>query len=73
MVPRRIVKLTRARALPNAGGHTLYFHYRHGKSGRFLRPGQVPEFDGDVAWFEIETVGGKVRILRRVTATGEPV
>ena len=26
MPPPRIVKLTRARALPNVGGHTLYFH-----------------------------------------------
>ena len=72
MPPPRIVKLTRARALPNAGGHTLYFHYQQGKSGRFLRPPQVPEFDGDVAWFEIEIVRGKVRIVRQVTETGEP-
>ena len=73
MAASRIVKLTRHRALPNAGGHTLHFHFPQGKSGRFLRPHQVPEFDGDEAWFEVETIKGVTRVIRRVTERGEPV
>ncbi len=60
--------IKRARALPNAGSYTLYFHApKFGKSGLFLRPGEVPEFDGEEAIFEYEKAGrGRIRLLRLV-------
>ena len=60
----------RRRALPNAGGHTLFFKLpAFGKSGRFLRPHQVPEFDGEEAEFEYERVAGQIYLTRLVRVT----
>ena len=50
----------------------LVFHFKGGKSGVFLRPGQVPEFEGDTAWFEIEVVMGRTRFIRQVVGQGDP-
>jgi hypothetical protein len=67
--PVRTMKLVRFRTLPNAGGNTLYFWAKSGKSGRFFRPEQVPEFEGEEAWFEVQNVGGgQLKVLRRVDA-----
>ena len=73
MASLRIIKLTRFRSLPNAGSKTLFFKYPHGKSGRFLRPAQVPEFDGEAAWFEVEVSGTRVRFIRQMGENGKPV
>ena len=63
--------IRRQRTLPNAGGRTLHFHAPgFGKSGLFLRPEEVPEFDGEEAVFEFERAGrGRIRLLRLVEVT----
>lgn len=75
-MPIRIHKLVRQRALPNAGGHTLFFQTEGGGRRRppaFFRPGEVPEFEGESAWFEIEKLrGGRRRVVRRVHPDGRP-
>jgi hypothetical protein len=63
----RTLKLIRSKALPEAGGHTLFFHTegadrRH--PPQFFQPHEVPEFEGVEAWFECEKRGGRWRILR---------
>jgi hypothetical protein len=60
------LRLTRKRALANAGGVTLFFKVDIGRSGRFLSPHQVPEFEGEEAWFECEKVRGRIVVLRQV-------
>jgi hypothetical protein len=71
----RRFQLFRARYLPDAGGGTLHFHTR-GADRRhpphFFGPDEVPEFEGDSAWFECERRGGRWRILRRVDESGAP-
>jgi hypothetical protein len=76
MGSRRTFELTRQRAPENAGSRTLFFTSPPlGKPGRkvFFRPDQVPDFEGDSAWFEAERVP-KVgwRVIRRVTEHGQP-
>jgi hypothetical protein len=63
--------IRRARNRPENGGGTLYFHApKFGKSGVFLSPADVPEFDGEEAIFEYERAGrGKIRLLRLVEIT----
>lgn len=73
---RAVKKLTRMRAgVGEARGRTLYFTFPGGPKGRrshvtFLKPGNVPEFEGDEAWFEVEQVEGRPwafwRPVRRV-------
>lgn len=48
--------IERRRALPNAGGYTLYFMCRSGRrrtQHRFFQPEEVPEFDGEAAVFDV--------------------
>jgi hypothetical protein len=59
-------KLTRHRSLPNAGSRTLFFKLEVGRLGRFLDPHQVPDFDGDEAWFEYQKVRGEITLLRQI-------
>ena len=61
----------RMRALPNAGGHTLFFKAdKFGKSGAFFRPQELPEeFEGDEAEFEYKRAGGRVYLTRLVRVT----
>ena len=62
--------MQRRRNRPENGGETLFFKLPgFGKSGRFLRPHQVPEFEGEEAEFEYETVAGQIRLLRLVRVT----
>lgn len=51
----RICEVRRARLLPQDGGGTLFFTI-HGLSrrARYARPGELPEFEGEVAFFEVE-------------------
>ena len=51
---RRIAKLVRFRQSHEPDSPTLYFFVEVGRRGEYLRPGEVPEFDGDEAWFELE-------------------
>lgn len=70
------MKLIRHRTMENAGSRTLFFTTDFiGRKGRpdFFRPHQVPEFEGEEAWFEAERVPKLGwRILRRVTEQGPP-
>jgi len=75
MGTRRIMKLTRQRTLENAGSRTLFFttaHIGRRRHSDFFSPSQVPEFEGESAWFEAEQVPKLGwRILRRVTEHGQ--
>ena len=70
------MKLTRQRTLENAGSRTLFFttaHIGRRRHSDFFSPSQVPEFEGESAWFEAEQVPKMGwRILRRVTEHGQP-
>jgi hypothetical protein len=61
----------RMRALPNAGGHTLFFKAEQfGKSGAFFRVQDMPEeFEGEEAEFEYERSGGRIFLKRLVRVT----
>ncbi|MDO8912274.1 MAG: hypothetical protein Q8N10_03185 [Phenylobacterium sp.] len=55
----------------DVGGKTLYFMIKSGSRSRqhkFFEPGEVPDFEGDSAWFEIEARGGRShwKVLRQV-------
>jgi hypothetical protein len=69
------LKLTRQRTLENAGSRTLFFttaHIGRRRHSDFFSPSQVPEFEGESAWFEAEQVPKMGwRILRRVTEHGQ--
>lgn len=72
----RVLKLTRVRALPNAGSVTLHFK-ADGLTRRqrylFFNKAAVPEFEGEDAWFLAERPPGcGWRILHRVNADGTP-
>jgi hypothetical protein len=67
----RKFKLVRYCNLPQAGGRTLFFRADGGDRmhpAPFFRPDEVPEFEGDSAWFEAEQAprGGGWRIVRRL-------
>lgn len=60
---RAIARLTRVRAAPEPGaslGRTLHFllHDARGLAARadYVKPDNVPDFEGDVAWFEVEKI-----------------
>jgi hypothetical protein len=63
------MELHRSRLLPQDGGRTIFFHTQSSSRSRpqtFFGPQDVPEFEGDSAWFECERKGGRWHILRRV-------
>lgn len=55
----RICEVHRQRLLPKDGGDTLFFVI-HGlaRRARFADPGQIPEFEGEKAFFEVEPKRG---------------
>ncbi len=61
-----VYRVRRFRALPNAGNHTLYFKIDHGRLGKFFDPREVPPFEGEEAWFEIDRAKGAWRFVRQV-------
>jgi hypothetical protein len=68
---RKIAKLERRALPPNVeGGRTLYFLIHGASRPEFLDTEEVPEFEGDVGWFELERVRGKVwmtwKVIRQV-------
>lgn len=70
-----IRKIRRVRTHAHEGGRTLHFMTLNGSKRnptRFFDPDQVPEFEGEEAWFEVESVRGSVwmtwRFLRQVVS-----
>lgn len=57
--PTRICEVHRQRLLPQDGGGTLFFVI-HGlaRRARFADLGQVPEFEGEKAFFEVQPKRG---------------
>lgn len=55
----RICEVHRQRLLPQDGGGTLFFVI-HGlaRRARFADPGEVPDFEGEKAFFEVEPKRG---------------
>lgn len=52
---RRVCEVRRKRLLPQDGGDTLFFTIHGlGRRARFAEPREVPEFEGEVAFFEVE-------------------
>lgn len=65
----RTYKVQRYRNGPEDSGETLFFGIFLGSRSRghkWFRPGQVPEFDGDEAWFEVDRDKGGWRFVRQV-------
>jgi hypothetical protein len=66
----RRFKLVRYCNLPEWGGQTLFFRADGGDRRHpapFFRPHEVPEFEGESAWFEAERIpNGGWRIVRRL-------
>lgn len=71
----RVFKLERKRSLPNDGCRTLSFSVQLGSRSRgyvHFKPSEVPEFDGDVGWFEVERKNGRWHIIRQVEMPALP-
>lgn len=68
-----IVRISRRTRLETDGGATLFFVIYSGRRPGYLDLGQVPELEGDEAWFEVERtrVSGRVwptwKVLRQVS------
>jgi len=62
--------MRRVRLLPDQGGGTLHFMVMGLSRPEFLAKDDVPEFEGDEAWFVLERVRGQVwmtwKVLRQV-------
>ncbi len=75
-MPGRRFELIRHRSPPTAGGRTLFFSTggaSRKRRAKFLRPENVPEFDGDSAFFVCERgKDGVWRAVRRVDRLGRP-
>lgn len=67
----KIAKLRRICLLEKDGGDTLSFQILGTKRPEFLSPSEVPPFEGDEAWFELERIRGPVwmtwKVLRQTT------
>ncbi|HLK24357.1 MAG TPA: hypothetical protein VKT30_06855 [Caulobacteraceae bacterium] len=67
---QRVFKLIRCRGLPQDGSKTLFFKTAGGDRRRlpkFFAPENVPDFEGEEAWFECERpAGGRWRAIRRI-------
>lgn len=64
-----IEKIERLSTRKDDGDRTLRYFIRPGSRSRpyhWFDPEQVPPFDGDVAWFEMERIKGGWRFLRQV-------
>lgn len=66
----KIAELRRVRLLEKDGGATVYFIIIGTSRAEFLEPENVPPFEGEEAWFELERVRGRVwmtwKVLRQV-------
>lgn len=64
-----VFKIERLRARADDGGRTLSYFIRPGSRRRpwkFFDPAEVPAFEGESAWFEIDRTGGTWTVLREV-------
>lgn len=67
-----VVRISRRSLLESDGGGTLFFVIHSGRRPDFLDPDQVPEFEGEEAWFEVERarISGRIwptwKVLRQV-------
>ena len=52
----RIVRLSRRRRLEEDGGDTLFFVVHAGRRNGYLAAEDVPTFDGEEGWFELERI-----------------
>jgi hypothetical protein len=64
--PPAVAHLQRSRYLPQDGGGTVFLKLKVGRLGKFFSPDQVPDFEGEEAWFEIEKDRGRYRFIRQV-------
>jgi hypothetical protein len=62
----RIVKAQRSRTLPEAGGETLFFKLDIGRLGKFVRPANMPPFEGEEGYVEVEGPNTRLTVLRQV-------
>jgi hypothetical protein len=67
---QKVSQLRRIRLLPEQGGGTLHFQIMDHGRPEFLSVDEVPEFEGEEAWFLLERVRGQVwmtwKVLRQV-------
>ena len=66
-------KIERLRSGADDGRRTLSYFIRPGsrrRSWKFFNPDQVPDFDGESAWFEIDRGQGAWRFVRQVPPPG---
>lgn len=67
---RKVALLQRVRLMEKDGGGTLHFQIMGASRPEFLPRAEVPEFEGEEAWFELERIRGPVwmtwKVLRRV-------
>ena len=71
----RTYKVQRYRNAPEAGGQTLLSASASGAAAvghRWFKPGEVPEFEGDEAWFEIDRKRGGCRFIHQVERPSWP-
>ncbi|WP_293400933.1 hypothetical protein [Phenylobacterium sp.] len=68
---RTIAKLRRIRLSPMDGGDTLHFQIMGRDRPEYLSVPEVPPFEGEEAWFELERIRGPVwmtwKVLRQTT------
>lgn len=68
-MPILVHKVERFTAHAHEGGRTLFFMVRSGsrrRQSKFFEPGEVPEFEGDVGYFEIDRMRGRWVFVRQV-------
>jgi hypothetical protein len=68
-----VVKIERLRSHADDGLRTLSYFIRPGSRRRpwkFFDPDQVPDFEGESAWFEVDRTRGAWTILRQVPPPG---
>jgi len=67
---KTIAKLRRVRLSPKDGGDTLHFQIMGRDRPEYLSVSEVPPFEGEEAWFELERIRGPVwmtwKVLRQV-------
>ncbi|KQY28289.1 hypothetical protein ASD38_16530 [Caulobacter sp. Root487D2Y] len=73
---RDVKRLTRVRLYADPESKTLFFTTPGGGSGNsrstFIAPDNVPPFEGEEAWFEMELVEGKPWSFWRAVRQVEP-
>jgi len=66
-----VFKIERLRSSADDGGRTLSYFIRPGSRRRpwkFFDPAEVPAFEGESAWFEIDRARGAWTVVRQVSS-----